>query len=253
MSALATGDPPGSVVALSGGIGGAKLALGLARILPAGALSVIANTGDDFEHLGLTISPDIDTLVYTLAGLSNTQQGWGRAGETWSFMAALKALGGPDWFQLGDGDLAMHVVRSHRLAGGETLSAITADLARAAGVDTKILPMADSAVRTKLETRDGLLDFQDYFVRLRAEPVITGDPVCGGGGGQCDGGGPAGSGAGGPGCDRDCALQPADQHRADSGGAGDASCDPGGGRSGGRGVADHSGDGGEGANREDAR
>ncbi len=174
MSALATGDPAGSVIALSGGIGGAKLALGLARILPAGALSVIANTGDDFEHLGLTISPDIDTLVYTLAGLSNTQQGWGREGETWSFMAALKALGGPDWFQLGDGDLAMHAVRSHRLAGGEALTAITADLTRALGVDVEILPMADSPVRTKLETGGGLLDFQDYFVRLRAEPVISG-------------------------------------------------------------------------------
>lgn len=164
----------GSVVALSGGIGGAKLALGLKRVLAPGALSVIANTGDDFEHLGLTVSPDIDTLVYTLAGLANARQGWGREGETWSFMSALKALGGPDWFQLGDGDLAMHVMRSDRLRAGETLTAITANVAQALGVGARILPMADSAVRTRLETADGVLEFQDYFVRRRAEPAITG-------------------------------------------------------------------------------
>ena len=163
-----------AVVALSGGIGGAKLALGLKRVLPAGTLSVIANTGDDFEHLGLTVSPDIDTLVYTLAGLSNTAQGWGRMDETWTFMAALAALGGPDWFQLGDGDLAMHVMRTHRLAGGETLTAITADMAQSLGVGAAILPMADRPVRTKLLTADGVLDFQDYFVRQRAGPAITG-------------------------------------------------------------------------------
>ena len=163
-----------AVVALSGGIGGAKLALGLKRVLPAGALSVIANTGDDFEHLGLTVSPDIDTLVYTLAGLSNTAQGWGRADETWTFMAALAALGGPDWFQLGDGDLAMHVMRTNRLAAGETLTAITADLAQSLDVGAAILPMADQPVRTKLVTANGVLDFQDYFVRQRAEPASTG-------------------------------------------------------------------------------
>jgi LPPG:FO 2-phospho-L-lactate transferase len=174
MSYGATRSEGGLVVALSGGIGGAKLALGLKRILAPGALSVIANTGDDFEHLGLTVSPDIDTLIYTLAGVANAEQGWGRAGETWSFMGALKALGGPDWFQLGDGDLAMHVMRSHRLAAGATLTAITAELARALDVGAEILPMSDLPVRTKLETRDGLLDFQDYFVRLRAAPVITG-------------------------------------------------------------------------------
>ena len=164
----------GKVVALSGGIGGAKLALGLKRVLAPGALSVIANTGDDFEHLGLTVSPDIDTLVYTLAGVSNRSQGWGREGETWSFMSALEALGGPTWFQLGDGDLAMHVVRSDRLRAGETLTAITADLAQALGAGVTILPMADRPVRTKIETAAGVLDFQDYFVRLRSEPEITG-------------------------------------------------------------------------------
>ena len=163
-----------AVVVLSGGIGGAKLALGLKRVLPAGTLSVIANTGDDFEHLGLTVSPDIDTLVYTLAGLSNTAQGWGRTDETWTFMAALEALGGPDWFQLGDGDLAMHVMRTHRLAAGESLTAITADLAQSLDVGAAILPMADQPVRTKLLTADGVRDFQDYFVRQRAEPPITG-------------------------------------------------------------------------------
>lgn len=162
------------VVVLSGGIGGAKLALGLKRVLPAGALSIIANTGDDFDHLGLMVSPDIDTLVYTLAGLSNTLQGWGRADETWSFMAALEALRGPGWFQLGDGDLAMHVMRTHRLTAGETLTAITTELASALDVGAAILPMADQPVRTQLDTADGVLAFQDYFVRQRAEPVITG-------------------------------------------------------------------------------
>ena len=171
-TAMASGDL--TVVALSGGLGGAKLALGLKRVLPPGALSVIANTGDDFEHLGLTVSPDIDTLVYTLAGLSNTAQGWGRADETWTFMSALAALGGPGWFQLGDGDLAMHVMRTHRLAAGETLTAITEDLAQSLDVGAAILPMADQPVRTNLVTAHGLLDFQDYFGRQRAQPAIAG-------------------------------------------------------------------------------
>jgi LPPG:FO 2-phospho-L-lactate transferase len=110
----------GLVVALSGGVGGAKLGLGLARILPPQDLLVIANTGDDFEHLGLHISPDIDTLMYTLAGLDNKELGWGRQDETWSFMATLQTLGGADWFRLGDRDLAVHVERTRRLARGET-------------------------------------------------------------------------------------------------------------------------------------
>src|ERR1700726_1609825 len=111
-----------SVLALSGGIGGAKLALGLYRILPPGALTVVANTGDDFEHLGLSISPDIDTLLYTLAGLDNPETGWGRRGETWTFMAALETLGGATWVKLGDGVLPTHVERPRRLAAGESLS-----------------------------------------------------------------------------------------------------------------------------------
>ena len=162
----------GTVLALSGGIGGAKLALGLSRVLPSGRLAVVANTGDDFEHLGLSISPDIDTLMYTLAGLDNPQTGWGRAGETWNFMAALEALGGEAWFRLGDRDLATHVERTRRLAAGETLSAITADLCRRLGVGPRILPMSDDRVRTRVKTDEGWLDFQDYFVRRRCAPRV---------------------------------------------------------------------------------
>jgi len=161
-----------SVVALSGGIGGAKLALGLYRILPPGALTVVANTGDDFEHLGLSISPDIDTLLYTLGGLDNPETGWGRRDETWTFMAALEVLGGETWFNLGDGDLATHVERTRRLAGGESLSRITEDFRRRLGISARLLPMTEERVRTRLRTDRGWLEFQDYFVRLRAEPVV---------------------------------------------------------------------------------
>jgi LPPG:FO 2-phospho-L-lactate transferase len=160
------------VLALSGGIGGAKLALGFYRILPPGSLTVVVNTGDDFEHLGLSISPDIDTLLYTLAGLDNPEWGWGRRGETWTFMAALEALGGETWFKLGDGDLATHVERTRRLAAGESLSVITDDFRRRLGISARILPMTDNRVRTRLRTDEGRLDFQDYFVRRRAEPVV---------------------------------------------------------------------------------
>ena len=124
----------GTVVALSGGVGGAKLALGLARVLDAAQLAVIVNTGDDFNHLGLAISPDLDTLVYTLAGLADPVQGWGRQDETWAFMAALEQLGGETWFRLGDADLAMHVERTWRLAAGETLSAVTDRLRQRLGI-----------------------------------------------------------------------------------------------------------------------
>src|SRR6516225_7392446 len=162
----------GFVLALSGGIGGAKLALGLSRILPHGALTVVANTGDDFEHLGLAISPDIDTLLYTLAGLDNPELGWGRRDETWTFMAALERLGGETWFNLGDGDLATHVERTRRLAAGESLSQITDDFRRRLGISARLLPMTEERVRTRLRTDRGWLDFQDYFVRLHAEPVV---------------------------------------------------------------------------------
>jgi len=162
----------GFVLALSGGIGGAKLALGLYRILPPGALTVVANTGDDFEHLGLAISPDIDTLLYTLAGLDNPKLGWGRRDETWTFMKALKSLGGETWFNLGDADLATHVERTRRLAAGESLSQITDDFRRRLGISAQLLPMTDDRVRTRLRTADGWLDFQDYFVRQRCSPVV---------------------------------------------------------------------------------
>jgi LPPG:FO 2-phospho-L-lactate transferase len=161
-----------SVVALSGGIGGAKLALGLYRVLPPGALTVIANTGDDFEHLGLSVSPDLDTLLYTLAGLDNPETGWGRRGETWTFMSALETLGGETWFKLGDGDLATHVERTRRLRAGDSLSAITRDFRRRLGIMARLLPMSDDPVRTRLFTDEGWLDFQDYFVRRGSAPVV---------------------------------------------------------------------------------
>jgi len=162
----------GRVVVLTGGVGGAKLVLGLSHLMPAEQVTAIVNTGDDFTHLGLAVSPDIDTLLYTLAGKANAAQGWGREGETWSFMEALRSLGGDDWFLLGDGDLALHVLRTQRLRAGEPLSAIIADFARAWGVAARILPMTDHRVATQLQTDEGLLDFQDYFVRRRCEPRV---------------------------------------------------------------------------------
>jgi len=162
----------GLVVALSGGVGGAKLALGLSRVLPANELLVVANTGDDFEHLGLSISPDIDTLAYVLAGLDNTEQGWGRRDETWSFMATIGTLGGADWFRLGDRDLALHVERTRRLRDGETLSQITADICRRLGISIRVLPMTDDRVRTRVRSDEGWIDFQDYFVRQQCRPIV---------------------------------------------------------------------------------
>ena len=164
----------GFVLAVSGGIGGAKLCLGLQRVLPAGALRVIVNTGDDFEHLGLAISPDLDTTLYTLAGLANVELGWGRQDETWSFMRALERLGGPTWFRLGDGDLALHLERTRRLAAGETLTQIAAHVARRFGVPSRILPMSDDPVRTRVSTADGReLGFQEYFVKERCAPAVA--------------------------------------------------------------------------------
>ena len=162
----------GLVVALSGGVGGAKLALGLSRALPADELLIVANTGDDFEHLGLSISPDIDTLTYVLAGLDNTEQGWGRRDETWSFMETIASLGGADWFRLGDRDLALHVERTRRLKAGETLSQVTRDICRRLGIANRILPMSDDRVRTRVLSDDGWIDFQDYFVRQQCRPVV---------------------------------------------------------------------------------
>lgn len=163
------------VLTLTGGIGGAKLCLGLQRVLPAGALRIIVNTGDDFEHLGLTICPDVDTTLYTLSGLSNSELGWGRRDETWSFMRTLQTLGGPTWFRLGDGDLALHVERTRRLAAGETLTGIVADVARRFGIASRIMPMTDDPVRTIVLTAGGgELGFQEYFVRERCAPAVAG-------------------------------------------------------------------------------
>ncbi len=160
------------IVALSGGIGGAKLALGLSHILPATDLTVVANIGDDFEHLGLSISPDLDTLTYTLAGLDNPVLGWGRRDETWSFMETLESLGGETWFRLGDRDLALHLERTRRLHAGETLSEITDDICNRLGVGPKLLPASNDQVRTQVLTDHGWIGFQDYFVRQRAAPRV---------------------------------------------------------------------------------
>lgn len=159
------------VLALCGGVGGAKLAAGLAAVLPSERLTIVVNTGDDFEHVGLSISPDIDTVVYTLSGLSDTARGWGVAEESWQAMAQLGRLGEPQWFMLGDRDLAMHVARTHRLREGETLSAITASLARHLGIGPAIVPMSDDPVRTKVATEAGELDFQRYFVAEQCRPA----------------------------------------------------------------------------------
>ena len=163
----------GKIVVLTGGVGGAKLVLGLINAIPAESVTAIVNTGDDFRHLGLHVSPDIDTLLYTLSGRANQVQGWGREGESWNFMAALRTLGGEDWFQLGDGDLALHVLRTARLAKGERLSALTANFARRWGIAAAILPMSDDPVMTQLQTDEGLLPFQEYFVARRCMPAVA--------------------------------------------------------------------------------
>lgn len=166
--------PNSRYLAITGGIGGAKLALGLSRLLEPGELAFVVNTGDDFSHLGLHVSPDIDTLVYTLAGESNEETGWGRRDETWQFMDALEGLGGETWFRLGDRDLAMNVERSRRLAAGESLATATVALAGALGVDHPVLPMSDDPVRTRVLTDEGELEFQHYFVRRQCQPKVTG-------------------------------------------------------------------------------
>jgi LPPG:FO 2-phospho-L-lactate transferase len=161
------------VVALSGGVGGARLLDGLARALPAGSLTAVVNTGDDFVHLGMHVSPDLDTVMYTLAGLANEERGWGLAVETFAGLAMVKRYGGPDWFALGDSDLATHLLRSEGLRAGEPLSSITARLCGALGIAHPILPMSDAPVRTMIDTTtEGTLPFQQWFVRRRAEPPV---------------------------------------------------------------------------------
>ena len=162
-------------LALTGGVGGAKLALGLSRILPDKALAIVANTGDDFEHLGLRICPDLDTVMYTLADMSNKELGWGLAGETWHFMAAMERLGGETWFRLGDQDLATHHYRTRQLQSGKSLSEVTAQLCQRLGVRHLLFPMTNDPVGTRVRLQaGGELAFQHYFVRDRCEPVVSG-------------------------------------------------------------------------------
>jgi LPPG:FO 2-phospho-L-lactate transferase len=160
------------ILALAGGVGGAKLAEGLAQALSPSDLVIAVNTGDDFEHLGLRISPDLDTVMYTLAGLANPATGWGRVDESWSFMQALEQLGGPAWFRLGDRDLATHVERTRRLAAGERLTSVARTLAERLGVRHTVVPMCDEAVPTRVRTDEGWLDFQAYFVREQCRPAV---------------------------------------------------------------------------------
>lgn len=162
------------IVALAGGVGGAKLAHGLAQVLPAEDLTVIVNTGDDFEHYGLYICPDLDTVCYTLAGLANPVTGWGRVNETWNVIENASKLGGPRWFNLGDQDLGTHMERTRRLKAGQSLSQITKDFCQAWGIEHNVLPMSDQPVRTIVETEEGDLAFQEYFVHRHCEPRVTG-------------------------------------------------------------------------------
>ncbi len=173
-SSRTDGRNPPRVVALSGGVGGAKLALGLDTVVRAddGRLTVAVNTGDDFEHLGLHICPDLDSVVYALAGINDPLRGWGRANESWNFMRALEGLGGDGWFSLGDRDLALHVERSLRLRQGDTLSKVTAHIAARFNVDATIMPVTDDPVRTMVHTDTGILPFQRYFVREQCKPAV---------------------------------------------------------------------------------
>ncbi|MEP5568359.1 MAG: 2-phospho-L-lactate transferase [Halioglobus sp.] len=165
---------PNKILALSGGVGGAKLSLGLDRVLPAGDLHVLVNTGDDFEHLGLYISPDVDTLLYTLSGRSNQSLGWGLEGESWNTLDALAGLGGDTWFRLGDRDIATHLIRTSRIAEKAGLATVTAELAQSMDIQSHIHPMTDQPVRTTVHSDEGDLPFQHYFVRRQCEPAVTG-------------------------------------------------------------------------------
>jgi len=162
------------IVALAGGVGGAKLAHGLAQILKPEELTIIVNTGDDFEHYGLYICPDLDTVCYTLAGLANQETGWGRGNESWNVLDNVSKLGGPDWFRLGDHDLGTHLERTRRLELGDSLSKITRHFCITWGVRHTVLPMSDQPVRTIVETDEGNLAFQEYFVHRRCGPRVRG-------------------------------------------------------------------------------
>lgn len=167
----AVDSPAPRVVALAGGVGGAKLAEGLQAVV-GDRLTVIVNTADDTERHGLLVCPDHDTVLYTLAGLENPEQGWGLAGDSWATMAALERYGEEGWFRLGDQDLATHIVRTERLRGGARLTEVLRGLQRSLGIAATILPMTDATVRTQVRSDDGWLDFQDYFVRLRQAPEV---------------------------------------------------------------------------------
>jgi LPPG:FO 2-phospho-L-lactate transferase len=172
---METIDPTqGKILAVTGGVGGAKLCLGLSQILSPQQVGFAVNVGDDFSHFGLHISPDIDTLTYTLSGLSNPETGWGRGGETWHFIEAMKQLGGDAWFNLGDADLALHVFRTERLRRGRSLSQVTAEIAKKVGIEHEVLPISDDPVPTIISTKEGELPFQEYFVKRRCEPEVNG-------------------------------------------------------------------------------
>lgn len=162
------------VVALAGGVGGAKLADGLSSVLAPDDLTVVVNTGDDFKHLGLYVCPDLDTVCYNLAGLYNPETGWGRDHESWTVHQELEALGGPAWFRLGDRDLATHLERTRRLQTGESLSKITQDFCRRWGIASKVLPMSDEQIPTIVLTDEGEMAFQEYFVARQCQPKVTG-------------------------------------------------------------------------------
>ena len=162
----------GSYLALSGGVGGAKLALGLSHILEE-SLSVVCNTGDDFSHFGLKICPDLDTVMYTLAGLNDKDRGWGLANESWNFLDAMKSLGHDNWFQLGDRDLATHLTRTDLLNKGKSLSEVTHHLCMQLGIKSSIFPMSDQNVATKIGLKNGgWMPFQHYFVKEQCVPEI---------------------------------------------------------------------------------
>jgi len=164
----------GGVLALAGGVGGAKLAVGLARILEPDALTIVVNTGDDETFYGLHVSPDIDTVTYSMAGLANPETGWGYVGDTFNALETLKTLGADAWFGLGDHDLALHLRRTDMLRSGMTLSEVTLELAGRMGVRHPIVPMSDQSVRTIIESPDGEMSFQEYFVHRRSEPEVIG-------------------------------------------------------------------------------
>lgn len=162
------------ILTLAGGVGGARLALGLARVLGPSELMIVGNVGDDFEHLGLHISPDLDTVMYTLAGVNDRERGWGRSNESWSFMAAIEQLGGETWFNLGDRDLAVHIERTRRLAAGASLSEVTRHLCAALHVNAALVPATDAVLRTVVVTEEGDLPMQRYFVEHRCRPKVQG-------------------------------------------------------------------------------